>query len=83
MLSANHWAEHRVPNGGGREMTDRAEGVCNPIGRTKISTNQSSQELNHQPKNTYIPMAPALYVAEDGLGINGRRRSCEGSMTSV
>jgi hypothetical protein len=32
------------------------EGVFNSIGRTTISTNQTpqiSQELNHQPKNTY------------------------------
>jgi hypothetical protein len=37
-----------------RERIERAEGVCNPIGRTTISTNQtpySSQELNHQPKD--------------------------------
>jgi hypothetical protein len=29
-----------------------AEGVCNPIGRT-ISTSQSSQGLNHQPRSTH------------------------------
>jgi hypothetical protein len=45
-----------VPNGGVRERTERAIGVCNYTGRTTISTNQtppipsprqSSQELNH------------------------------------
>jgi hypothetical protein len=54
MLPANHWAKHGVPNGGVRERSEGAEGVCNPIGRTAISTNQtsqSSQGLNHQPKN--------------------------------
>ena len=56
MLEANHRSEHRDPNGrvGGR--TKRAEGVCNPIWRTKISTNQtfqSSQGLNHQWKKTH------------------------------
>jgi hypothetical protein len=38
-------------NGGLRGRTEGAEGVCNPIGRTTISTNQthhSSQGLNHQ-----------------------------------
>jgi hypothetical protein len=32
--------------------TDGSEGVCNPIGRTTISTNQSSQGLEHQPRST-------------------------------
>ena len=71
MLSANHWTEHRVPSGGVRERNEGAEGDCNPIGRTMISTYQtpqSSQELNHQPKSTHgRTMAPAAYVAEDGL----------------
>ena len=54
MLSANHWTEHGDSNGGIREKTERAEGVCNPIRRTTIWTNQypqSSQGLNHQPKS--------------------------------
>jgi hypothetical protein len=44
------------PNGGIRGRTDGAEGVCNSIGGTTISANQtpqSSQGINHQPKNTY------------------------------
>jgi hypothetical protein len=45
-----------VYNGGVRERTEGAEGVCNPIGRT-VSTNQtppqSSQGLNHQLKSTH------------------------------
>jgi hypothetical protein len=56
MLTANHWTEHRILNGGVREKTEGAEGVYNPIGRTTISTNQnpqSSQGLNHQPKSTH------------------------------
>ena len=36
MLSAKHWTKHRVPNGGDRENTQRAEGVCSPIGGTII-----------------------------------------------
>jgi hypothetical protein len=56
MLIAIHWTEHRVPNGGARERTRGAEGICSPVGETTIWTNQysqSSQGLNHQPKSTH------------------------------
>jgi hypothetical protein len=43
MPPANHWIEYSVPNGG--ERTEEAEGVCNPIGRTTVSTNQKPPEL--------------------------------------
>jgi hypothetical protein len=36
MLTVIYWMEHRAPNGGVRESTQGAEGVCNPIGRTTI-----------------------------------------------
>ena len=52
MLTANHWTEHRVPNGEVRERAEGAEDVCNPIRRT-IPTNQTSQGLNHKPKSTH------------------------------
>jgi hypothetical protein len=42
MLAGNLWFEHGIPNGGVRERTERAEGVCDPIGKT-ISTNQTPQ----------------------------------------
>ena len=48
--------ECRVPNGGVRERTEGAEGLCNSMGRTTISTNQTSQSyqgLSHQPKSTH------------------------------
>ena len=45
MLATNLWSEHRVPNGGVRGRTKGAEEVCNPIGRTKLSTNQTPPEL--------------------------------------
>jgi hypothetical protein len=32
----SHMMEHRVPNGGTRESTQGAEGVCNPLGGTAI-----------------------------------------------
>jgi hypothetical protein len=38
MLASNHWTEHRVPSRGVSERTEGAKGVCNPIGKTKIST---------------------------------------------
>jgi hypothetical protein len=40
MLSANHWTEHKVHNGGARERTQGTEGVCSPIGGTTICDNQ-------------------------------------------
>jgi hypothetical protein len=54
------------------ERTEGAEGVCNPISRTKILTNQTpknSQGLNYQPSIHMEggPMVPTAYVAEDGL----------------
>jgi hypothetical protein len=36
-----HWTEHRVPNKGVGERTEGVEEVCNPIGRTTISTSQT------------------------------------------
>jgi hypothetical protein len=34
MLTVIYWKEHRAPNGGARESTQGAEGICNPIGGT-------------------------------------------------
>ena len=46
MLTVIYWMEHRVPNEGARESTQRAEGVCcNPIGGKTIWTNQYPQSL--------------------------------------
>jgi hypothetical protein len=56
ILTANHWTEPGDPNGRVRRRTKEAEGVCNSIGRTTISTIQtlqSPQGLNHQPKSTH------------------------------
>jgi hypothetical protein len=41
MYSAKHGTDYGVPNGGVGEGIEGAEGVCNPIGRTTISTNQT------------------------------------------
>ena len=55
MLTVIIWMEHRAPNGGARESTQGAEGVCIPISGTTIWTNQ------------YPQSSLAAYVAEDGL----------------
>jgi hypothetical protein len=55
MLATKHWNEHRNPNGRVRKRSERTELLCNPIGRTTISTNQipqSFQGLNHDPEYT-------------------------------
>jgi hypothetical protein len=45
MLADHHWNEYGVLNRRVIEMTEGAQGVCNPIGRTTISTNQITPEL--------------------------------------
>jgi len=65
MPAANHWTEHGDPNGGVREKTEGAEGVCNPIGRTTISTNQTSEfSGTKQPTRVHKdgPMVPATHT---------------------
>jgi hypothetical protein len=57
MLTVIYKMEHRASNEGARESTQGAEGVCNPVGRTTIWTNQYPPEL----------VSLAAYVAEDGL----------------
>jgi hypothetical protein len=31
-----YWMDHRAPNGGARESTQEAKGICNPIGGTTL-----------------------------------------------
>jgi hypothetical protein len=50
MLAANYCTDHQVLSGGVRERVKGAKGVFNPIGRTTISTKQSSPYLNHEPR---------------------------------
>jgi hypothetical protein len=49
--------DHRAPNGGARESTQGAKGICNPIGGTTIWNNQYPLEL----------VSLAAYVPEDAL----------------
>jgi hypothetical protein len=64
MLAGNHQTEHRDPNGGVRRRNEDAEGVCNPIGRKLISTNQTSPELpgTKQPTKDYTWKDPWLQL---------------------
>jgi hypothetical protein len=71
LLAVNHQTEHGDPNGAVRGRTEGAEGVCNFIRRTTISTNQISRApwdlTTNQRVYIALPMAPATYVTEDGL----------------
>jgi hypothetical protein len=53
--------DHRAPNGGARESTQGAKGICNPIGGTTILTNQ------YTPTPTLELVSLAAYESEDGL----------------
>jgi hypothetical protein len=67
---AKHQTEFEEPNGYVRAMTEGAGEVCNPTGRTTISTNQSpqsSQGLNHQPKSTYGGTHNSSWMCSRGL----------------
>jgi hypothetical protein len=71
MLIANHWTESSVPDGGVGEVTKGAEGVCSPMWGSTVPTGQTPPELQGTGPPTRVhmegPMAPATYVAEDGL----------------
>jgi hypothetical protein len=80
-----------LSNKGTRESTQGAEGVCSPIGGTRIWTNlypQGFLGINHQSKNKQTNKKPhcgthgsVAHVAEDGLvGHQWEERPCEGSV---
>ena len=56
MLTVNYWMDHRAPNGGARESTQGAKGICNPIG-------EQQYELTSTPELLSL----AAYVSKDGL----------------
>ena len=79
MLTVSYWMDHRAPNGGARESTQEAKGVCNPIGGTAIRTNQYPPEL----------MSLAAHVSEVGhhwkerpLGLQTLYASVQGNARS-
>ena len=57
MLTVSYWMGHTTPNGGVREITQGAKGICNPRGGTTIGTTQYPPEL----------MSLAAYASEYGL----------------
>jgi hypothetical protein len=74
ILTANPWTKPGNPNGRVKGRTEGAEGVCNPIGRTTISTNQtpqSSQGLNHQPKSIHGLVHDSSYICSRELPYQG------------
>ena len=46
MLTVSYWMDHWAPNGGARESTQGAKGICNPIGGTTLWTNQYPRALD-------------------------------------
>jgi hypothetical protein len=88
LLAANHQTEHGDHNRGVRGRTQGVEEVCNLIGVTTISTNQTiqnSQGLNNQPKNTHGETHDFSCICSRGWGFSGINKmrcpwSCEGLM---
>jgi hypothetical protein len=83
MLEGKHQTECGDPNGVVRGRTEGTEGVCKPIGKTTISTNQtsqSSQGLNHQPKSTHgagdLWLQLHMWQRIDLMGISRRKGPC-------
>jgi hypothetical protein len=71
MLVANPQTEQKGSNGGVRGRTERAEGVCNPIGITTNQPTRASRAPKDYTTNQRVhieqPMAPAPYGGEDGF----------------
>ena len=56
MLTVSYWMDHRAPNGGAKESTQGAGGMCNPIGGKHY-------ELTSTPELFTL----AAYASKDGL----------------
>ena len=78
MFTTNHWTKHRDPNEGIRRRTEGAEGICNPIGRTTISTNQTL----HPPElpGTKQPIKEYTWRNPGSCSICSRGWPCQASM---
>jgi hypothetical protein len=79
MLEANNWTEREVPKGGIRERTEGVEGVCNPIERATVSTNQTP---HHHPEHPGTKPPAKEYTWRDPC-ISGRGWPCWTSMGGV
>jgi len=69
MLAVNHGLITGTPMEMLREEAEGAVGVCSPIGRTTMSTNQtphSSQGINHQPMNTHGGTHDSSHICSRG-----------------
>jgi hypothetical protein len=70
ILTNNHQTEPRNLNERLKGRTEGAAGDCNLIGRTTISTNQttqSSQGLNHQLRSMHGRFNSSMYIYSRGL----------------
>ena len=63
MLTVSYWMDHRAPNGGARESTQGAKGICNPIGGTKYELTSTLSPFTPLPEI----MSLSAYVSEDTL----------------
>ena len=57
MLTVSYWMDHRAPNGGARESTQGAKGICNPY----------RLEQHYELTSTPELLTLAAYVSKDGL----------------
>jgi hypothetical protein len=80
MLTANHWTEHRVPNGGVRERNEGAEGAYSLMGWGGNSVNQPDPpelQETEPPTKGYTWRDPGLWQhmwqRMDLLDISSRR----------
>ena len=79
----NHWTEHWDSNGRVRGRTEGAEGDCNPIGRTTISTNQTpTLELPESKppikEYTWLQLHLQQRIPLSGISERGSPWSCGG-----
>jgi hypothetical protein len=86
MLAVNLQTGYRDPNGGVRGRTKEAEGGCNPIGRTTISTNQTPEIPGTKPpteeyrwRDPWLQLHKKRKIASSGINGRGGPWSCEGS----
>ena len=64
MLTVSYWMDHMAANGGARESTQGAKGICNPIGGTKY---ELTSTLPPNPPPPPELVSQSEYVSEDGL----------------
>jgi hypothetical protein len=80
MLTAKHWTELGDPNGEVR--TEGAKGICNPIGRTTISTELPGTKppaKEYTSGDTWLQLDMSHKIALCGITERGAPWFCGGS----